>query len=186
MRDSRRMKRMSRNKVGIPKMNLTSLMDVFTILVFFLLVNSGQSEILDTPKQVVLPESNIETRPHETVVIFVSPEEIIVQPQVLQDWFISKQITITFIPTPLLESLLSLEWPSYSTLRIVLTGGDKLHQYPSASLPFRVFNNYGPTENTVVTTSGLLVSSEETNLLPPIGRPIFNTQIYILDTFGMR
>lgn len=79
MRDSRRMKRMSRNKVGIPKMNLTSLMDVFTILVFFLLVNSGQSEILDTPKQVVLPESNIETRPHETVVIFVSPEEIIVQ-----------------------------------------------------------------------------------------------------------
>ena len=79
MRDSRRMKRMSRNKVGIPKMNLTSLMDVFTILVFFLLVNSGQSEILDTPKQVILPESNIETRPHETVVIFVSPESIVVQ-----------------------------------------------------------------------------------------------------------
>jgi biopolymer transport protein ExbD len=79
MRDSRRIKRMSRSKRGIPKMNLTSLMDVFTILVFFLLVNSGQSEILDTPKQVKLPESVVESRPHETVVIFVSPEEVVVQ-----------------------------------------------------------------------------------------------------------
>jgi biopolymer transport protein ExbD len=70
---------MSRNKAGIPKINLTSLMDVFTILVFFLLVNSGQSEILDTPKQVILPESNIESRPRETVVVFVSAEEIVVQ-----------------------------------------------------------------------------------------------------------
>ncbi len=79
MRDSRRIKRMSRNKVGIPKMNLTSLMDVFTILVFFLLVNSGQSELLETPKQVQLPESVIESRPRETVVIFVSPTEVVVQ-----------------------------------------------------------------------------------------------------------
>jgi biopolymer transport protein ExbD len=70
---------MSRNKGSIPKMNLTSLMDVFTILVFFLLVNSGQSEILDTPKEVQLPESVVESKPRETVVIFVSPEEIIVQ-----------------------------------------------------------------------------------------------------------
>lgn len=81
MRETRRIKRMSRNKIGIPKMNLTSLMDVFTILVFFLLVNSGQSELLETPKQVKLPESNIESRPRETVVIFVSPTEVTVQGQ---------------------------------------------------------------------------------------------------------
>lgn len=79
MRDTRRIKRMSRNKVGIPKINLTALMDVFTILVFFLLVNSGQSEILDTPKEIVLPESAIESRPKETVVIFVSANEVVVQ-----------------------------------------------------------------------------------------------------------
>jgi biopolymer transport protein ExbD len=70
---------MARNKVTIPKMNLTSLMDVFTILVFFLLVNSGQSEVLETPKQVKLPESVVESKPRETVVIFVSPEAIVVQ-----------------------------------------------------------------------------------------------------------
>ena len=57
MRNSRRIKRMSRNRVKIGKMNLTSLMDVFTILVFFLLVNSGSVEVLDAPKEITLPES---------------------------------------------------------------------------------------------------------------------------------
>ena len=70
---------MSRNRGKITKMNLTSLMDVFTILVFFLLVNSGSVEILDAPKEVKLPESQVETKPRETVIIFVSPEEILVQ-----------------------------------------------------------------------------------------------------------
>lgn len=79
MRDTRRIKRMSRNKSRVPKMNLTSLMDVFTILVFFLLVNSGQSEILEAPKQVKLPESVEEAKPRETVVVFVSPEQVLVQ-----------------------------------------------------------------------------------------------------------
>ena len=79
MRNSRRIKRMSRNRIKITKMNLTSLMDVFTILVFFLLVNSGSVEVLDAPKDVELPESKVEAKPRETVVIFVSPEEVLVQ-----------------------------------------------------------------------------------------------------------
>jgi biopolymer transport protein ExbD len=73
------MKRMSRNRVRITKMNLTSLMDVFTILVFFLLVNSATTEVLETPKRIALPESVIESKPRETVVIFVSPNEVMVQ-----------------------------------------------------------------------------------------------------------
>ncbi len=81
MRNSRRIKRMKRNRVKIGKMNLTSLMDVFTILVFFLLVNSGSVEIMEAPKTVKLPESRVETKPRETVVIFVSPDEILVQGQ---------------------------------------------------------------------------------------------------------
>ena len=80
MKDTRRIKRMSRNKIGVPKINLTSLLDVFTILVFFLLVNSGQ-ETLDAPNDVVLPESTVEGVPKETVVIFVSPEQVVVQGQ---------------------------------------------------------------------------------------------------------
>jgi len=79
MKNSRRMKRMSRNRTKIVKMNLTSLMDVFTILVFFLLVNSATTEVLETPKQIKLPTSIIEDKPRETVVIFVSPLEVTVQ-----------------------------------------------------------------------------------------------------------
>jgi biopolymer transport protein ExbD len=60
-------------------MNLTSLMDVFTILVFFLLVNSSTTEVLETPKRITLPASVVEQKPRETVVIFISAEEVTVQ-----------------------------------------------------------------------------------------------------------
>lgn len=79
MRNNRRMARMSRNRVKITKMPLTSLMDVFTILVFFLLVNSGSVEIMEAPKDMALPVSKVETKPRETVVVFVGREEILVQ-----------------------------------------------------------------------------------------------------------
>ena len=79
MRNSRRIKRMGRNRLKLTKMNLTSLMDVFTILVFFLLVNSGSVQILESPKDVELPESRIESKPRETVVISISAEEVLVQ-----------------------------------------------------------------------------------------------------------
>ena len=79
MRSSRRIKRMSRNRVKITKMNLTSLMDVFTILVFFLLVNSGSVEVVEAPKDVTLPESVVESKPRETVVISISADEVLVQ-----------------------------------------------------------------------------------------------------------
>lgn len=83
MRNSRRIKRMGRNRLKISKMDLTSLMDVFTILVFFLLINSGSVEVLDAPKELTLPESRVETKPRETVVIFISPTEVLVQGQLV-------------------------------------------------------------------------------------------------------
>jgi biopolymer transport protein ExbD len=79
MKTSRRIARMSRNRKKVPSMNLTSLMDVFTILVFFLLVNSATTELLQQPKQITLPDSVVESKPRETVVIFVGKEEVLVQ-----------------------------------------------------------------------------------------------------------
>jgi biopolymer transport protein ExbD len=73
------MKRMARNRGKAVTMNLTALMDIFTILVFFLLVNSASTEVLETPKQITLPASVVEEKPRETVVIFISPLEITVQ-----------------------------------------------------------------------------------------------------------
>ena len=116
-------------------------------------------------------------------IYLVKTEIILSSPEKLRDWLLSKEITITFIPTPLAEKLLSVPWPQDGVLRIMLTGGDMLHQYPSVSIPFKLVNNYGPTENTVVTTSGLVLGDSTDNTLPHIGRPVANTQIYILGPY---
>jgi biopolymer transport protein ExbD len=92
MRHSRRMKRMGRSRKKLTGLNLTPLMDVFTILVFFLLFHSTGSDILEAPRQIKLPDSVVETKPRETVVIMVSPEVVLVQgetvigtPELLED-----------------------------------------------------------------------------------------------------
>lgn len=80
MNVSRRIARMTRHKNAVPKMQLTSLMDIFTTLVFFLVVNSGSAvEMLHQPKEVTLPESVVEAKPRETVVIVVGKEDVLVQ-----------------------------------------------------------------------------------------------------------
>lgn len=79
MRNSRRIRRMGRNKKKVEGLNLTSLMDVFTILVFFLLFHSSGGEAVEAPKQIKLPDSVVETKPRETVVIMVTPEVVVVQ-----------------------------------------------------------------------------------------------------------
>lgn len=79
MKASRRMKRMSASKKKVGGLSLVSLMDVFTILVFFLLTNSSSDEVLSNPKEIELPESQVESKPRETIVIFVSDQTILIQ-----------------------------------------------------------------------------------------------------------
>lgn len=102
-------------------------------------------------------------------------------PESVRDWMVSERITIGFVPTPLAERMISLKWPRQTTLRLLLTGADTLHSFPPAGLPFTLVNNYGPTECTVVATSGTIPTQQHRDLLPSIGRPISNVQIYILD-----
>jgi amino acid adenylation domain-containing protein len=99
----------------------------------------------------------------------------------LRDWLLAQGITISFVPTPQAERLLMLEWPRTAALRILLTGGDTLHHYPPENLPFHLINNYGPTECTVVATSGLIERDRCVDVVPGIGRAIANTDVYILD-----
>ena len=73
----KRAERKNRNQTMVD-MNLVSLIDVFTILIFFLLSNSGGVETLPSPKAVHLPESVAEVTPRETVVVVVSGSEILV------------------------------------------------------------------------------------------------------------
>ena len=62
-----------------PGLNMVPLMDVFTILLFFLLVNSTSSDVAEPPKTVKLPASYVESKPRETVAVVVTADEILVQ-----------------------------------------------------------------------------------------------------------
>jgi amino acid adenylation domain-containing protein len=108
-------------------------------------------------------------------------DETRTDPGKLRDFLLKEKITVSFAPTPLAEHMLKLSWSKDAALRFLLTGADTLHFYPSSNLPFTLVNNYGPTECTVVATSGVVPAKSGADRLPPIGRPIDNVEVYILD-----
>ncbi|AEI43026.1 non-ribosomal peptide synthetase [Paenibacillus mucilaginosus] len=94
----------------------------------------------------------------------------------LRAYYEREGITVSFLPTQLCERFMEGEAPS--RLRILLTGGDQLKQYRPQ--PYQLYNNYGPTENTVVSTSGL-VERQEAQI--GIGAPIDRVRAYVLDPY---
>ncbi|MET0395456.1 MAG: non-ribosomal peptide synthase/polyketide synthase [Longimicrobiaceae bacterium] len=110
----------------------------------------------------------------------VADEDVRTSPEALQALLLERGITLAFVPTPLAEGMLGLEWPRDTALRALLTGGDALRARPEAGMPFALVNNYGPTENTVVATSGV-VAPEGGGRAPGIGRPIRGVRAYVLD-----
>lgn len=82
MKKSQRAQRMERRHERGKRggaLNLVSLMDIFTILVFFLLVNSSDVEVLPNARDIQLPESIAEEKAKESVVILIGNEDILVQ-----------------------------------------------------------------------------------------------------------
>ena len=113
--------------------------------------------------------------------LHIPDEETRLLPDKLRDWLVEREIDLTFVPTPLAEAMLTLKWPAKVGLRAMLTGGDRLTRHLPRLLPFALINHYGPTENTVVTTYAEVGMAKEENQAPPIGRPIDNTRVYVLD-----
>ncbi|HEB87260.1 MAG TPA: amino acid adenylation domain-containing protein, partial [Gammaproteobacteria bacterium] len=110
--------------------------------------------------------------------LYIPDEETRLSPDLLLDWYASNKITVSYLPTPLATLLIDLNQPVGLVLRILLAGGDKLTKGPTEALPYRFINLYGPTESTVETTWADIAAG---HVAPPIGRPISNTQVYILD-----
>jgi amino acid adenylation domain-containing protein len=113
--------------------------------------------------------------------ICVVDDAVRTAPESLRNWMVASGITISFIPTAIAESLITLPWPAETSLRLLLTGADTLHRYPRPDVPFALVNNYGPTECTVVATSGVIEPQVEPNILPTIGKPIDRVRVYIVD-----
>ena len=112
--------------------------------------------------------------------LYIPNENIRMAPDRLIGWYADKGITLSFLPTPLATALLEQDLSVRLSLRTLLTGGEALHLPSTKPLPFKLVNHYGPTESTVVTTA-VTVLPEQSSHTPPIGRPISNIQVYILD-----
>lgn len=114
--------------------------------------------------------------------IYIPDSKIIENPENLKKYFDDNNIDISFIPTPLFDICANSDWNGFSFPKIILTGGDRLLKLPDSKItnnyPFKIYNNYGPTESTVVATSTYIdPNTESIN----IGKPINNIEIYILD-----
>jgi amino acid adenylation domain-containing protein len=108
--------------------------------------------------------------------LHVIPDAVRLDIEKLNAYYERCHITIGFLPTQFYEQFMERDNRS---LRVLLTGGDRLHRFVRNR--YDLYNNYGPTENTVVTTA-CRVQAAADNV--PIGRPIDNTQILILDRDG--
>lgn len=119
-RFKRRARRAGSKKRSVPGINLVSLMDIFTILVFFLLVNSADVETLSSNDAVKLPESVSEEKPRETILIVVNDQDIIVQGRKIEN---VKDIIDTDVPV--IESLKKeLEYHAKRGEQVAVSGGD--------------------------------------------------------------
>lgn len=107
--------------------------------------------------------------------LHVVPEPIRLDLGGLQRWFEEHGITHAFLPTPVCEQF---QKAGCQSLEVLLTGGDTLRDSAFVG-SYRLFNNYGPTENAVVSTSWEVVNGAKDI---SIGRPISNVQAYVLDS----
>jgi amino acid adenylation domain-containing protein len=116
--------------------------------------------------------------------VHVVEDAIRSSPRELQRWLLQERITISNLPTTLAEAMLGLDWPAGAPLRWIQTGGEKLQRRPPPGLPFRLVNNYGPTENTVTSTWYPVLPGAETAEPIAIGTPLGNTRAYLVDPHG--
>ena len=79
MKNSRRLKRMDRRAIKTPTVILTSLMDIFIVMVIYLLMNQAIGVDVAPPRAIKLPDSVVETAPRQTIVMTVSKTDVVVQ-----------------------------------------------------------------------------------------------------------
>ncbi|HVG20949.1 MAG TPA: non-ribosomal peptide synthetase, partial [Blastocatellia bacterium] len=113
--------------------------------------------------------------------LHIPDEETRAQPSKLAQWIAREGLTVCFLPTPVVEMVLDEPCLKGARLRLMVTGGDRLNKVVREDHTFMLMNHYGPSENTVVVTCAPAVAAPERQSAPPIGRPIANVRVYLLD-----
>ncbi|MBD1229448.1 non-ribosomal peptide synthetase, partial [Xenorhabdus griffiniae] len=122
--------------------------------------------------------------------LHVVPQSVLLNPVHFFNVLVKGQITALWLTVGLFNEYLDNLTPLFGQLRYLLVGGDildprKIQQVQLAmSQPAYLINGYGPTETTTFATTYTITSPVDVSHSIPIGRPIANTQIYILDTQG--
>ncbi|HEV7519213.1 MAG TPA: amino acid adenylation domain-containing protein, partial [Thermoanaerobaculia bacterium] len=115
--------------------------------------------------------------------VHIPDEETRLSPAGMVRWWSAEGITLAYLMTPLAEGVLEEEIPPLLDLQVraLIIGGDRLHRGPDPGVGFRLMNHYGPAEYTVTSTVVEVPPLGEESGIPTIGRPVDNTEIYILD-----
>ena len=113
-------------------------------------------------------------------------ENVLLQPERLGNFLAEKGVTAMWLTASLVNRIADLSAEAFAPLRILLTGGEVLSPHHlktvmTACPDIQIFNGYGPTENTTFTTLHAITAADLETDSVPIGRPIDNTQVYVLD-----
>ncbi|HSG41230.1 MAG TPA: amino acid adenylation domain-containing protein, partial [Thermoanaerobaculia bacterium] len=114
--------------------------------------------------------------------LLFAPADAVGSPPRLLDWLAREAVTVCFLPTPLMELALEEPMPPDLAVRWFYTGGDRLTKRPPAGATWRLWNIYGPSECTVVSTAAVV--GAEGQGLPSIGRPVPGARVHLLDRSG--
>ncbi|MEO6868799.1 MAG: condensation domain-containing protein, partial [Ginsengibacter sp.] len=115
--------------------------------------------------------------------LFIVNDEFRFSPLQLFDFINLNKITHCFLATALVIEFVNISKTKTTFLKYLLTGGDKLPAIDIEDIKYRLVNNYGPTENTVVSTKYTLQNKDKSSS-PVIGSPISNTKILILNNYN--
>ena len=109
-------------------------------------------------------------------IVMLTNREVQLTPHLLLDWLSKQRVTFAFLTTQLAEAVLEQgRIDDRLSLRVLVTGGDKLHRGPTAGVSYKLYNGYGPCENTICTTQFCVPPDDskkrKLSSAPLIGRP---------------
>jgi acyl-CoA synthetase (AMP-forming)/AMP-acid ligase II/acyl carrier protein len=116
----------------------------------------------------------------------IVPQEVVLNPKSFAAWLGERSVQSMFLTAALFNQIAMIEPAAFGTLRDLMVGGEALtpswiRAVLEAGPPHRLLNGYGPTENTTFTTWYPIAEVEKEARSIPIGKPIANTRVYVLD-----
>ncbi|PPA82420.1 non-ribosomal peptide synthetase [Brevibacillus laterosporus] len=173
---------------GKPKGNLTTHQNIMQTI-----INNGYIEIAPTDRLLQLSNYAFDGSTFDIysallngATLVLVPKEVMLNPMELAKIIREQDITVSFMTTSLFHTLVELDVTSMKSMRKVVFGGEKASfKHVEKALDYlgegRLINGYGPTETTVFATTYTVDSSIKDTGIIPIGRPLNNTSVYVLN-----